>query len=113
MKTGTILSPLSDYMTTYLAINFKQPKPTYEYAFRSYTNDLKPCARLTKLWKKIEVNAILNETDANVPFELLMSRYNIAFDSHFQPKKSEKYPILSLIPLIYSTVKINCFKNLL
>ena len=78
IKSGVILNPLSDYLPVYMCFNLNKQNLYRLQQKRSFTS--RNITKFNEMLENIDINAILNQTNINLAFILLMDSYKSTFN---------------------------------
>ena len=81
IKSGVILNPLSDHLPVHMRFNLNKQNLYRPHQKRSFTSQ--NITKFNEMLENIDVNAILNETNTNLAFKLLMDSYKSTFNYCF------------------------------
>ena len=81
IKSRVILNPLSDHLSVYMCLNLNKQNLYRPLQKRSFTPQ--NITKFNKMLENIDINAILNETNTNLAFKLLMDSYKCTFNYCF------------------------------
>ena len=81
IKSGAILSPLSDHLPVYMSINLQKHFPFTLQQKRFFTSQ--NITKFNQELKEIDILPILCEKDTNSAFKLLMTDYKAVFENSF------------------------------
>lgn len=94
IKSGSIVSPLSDHLPVYMCINFNLTRNENQMQFRSFSSD--NIAKFNEVLSRTDTSQVLYDMNPDTAFESLMSSYNHVFNKYFIPatykKKNAKHP---------------------
>ena len=81
IKSGVILNPLSDHLPVYMCFNLNKQNLYRPQQKRSFTPQ--NITKFNEMLENIDINAILNETNTNLAFKLLLDSYKSTFNYCF------------------------------
>ena len=81
IKSRVILNPLSDHLPLYMCFNLNKQNLYRPQQKRFFTSQ--NITKFNEMLENIDINAILNETNTNLAFKLLMDSYKSTFNYCF------------------------------
>ena len=116
IKSGVILNPLSDHLPVYMCFNLNKQNLYRPQQKRSFTPQ--SITKFNEMLENIDINAILNETNPNLAFKLLMDNYKSTFNYCFpfikqNIENKNKQPWFDNDLYLLMLKKNKCFKKFL
>ena len=116
IKSGVILNSLSDHLPVYMCFNLNKQNLYRPQQKRSFTPQ--NITKFNEILENIDIIAILNETNTNLAFKLLMDSYKSTFNYYFPFIKQNienrnKQPWFDNDLYLLMLKKNKCFKKFL
>ena len=114
IKSGVILNPLSDLLQVYMYFNLNKQNSYRSQQKRSFTPQ--NITKFNEMLENIDIITILNETNTNLAFKLLMDSYKSTFNYCFpfikqNIENKNKQPWFDNNLYLLMLKKNKCFKN--